>query len=129
MCPARNDREADATGPLATHDVSDTVRHPAFTLAMPRGNSRSMRLVPLPIFALALALAGCASMCGSKNDSSSEGVTTVAPAPTPTEEPAYMRRLHMSKPATAIPAASGAATMSATARPHGSADSAAPTPQ
>ncbi|NOU30817.1 MAG: hypothetical protein HOO96_23200 [Polyangiaceae bacterium] len=88
-----------------------------------------MRLLPLPIVALALALAGCASMCGSKNDSASEGVTTVAPVPTPTEEPAYMRRLHVSKPATALPAASGAATMNATARPHASATSAPSTPQ
>jgi uncharacterized protein YceK len=88
-----------------------------------------MRLLPLPIVALALVLAGCASMCGSKNDSAGEGVTTVAPVATPTEEPAYMRRLHVSKPATALPAAGGAATMNATARPLASDSSAPSTPQ
>lgn len=129
MCPARNDAAPGEAGPLTTQRVSPLARHPAFTMAMPRGNSRSMRLLPLPIVALALALAGCASMCGSKNDSASEGVTTVAPVPTSTEEPAYMRRLHVSKPASALPAASGAATMNATARPHASATSAPSTPQ
>lgn len=88
-----------------------------------------MRLVPLPLVALALALVGCASMCGSKNDSGSEGVTTVAPVPATTEEPAYLRRLHASKGASALPVGSGAGTVNANARPPAtSAASAATTP-